>query len=142
VRLCVAVECSGLVLRTHVDLTTAVEAADLPFQMSNSYCPRFLGWRYYHDVVEDRPGLNDLVRHWGDDLELGPVWAGPAELEFYDAENEEVLPFQPLRVRGGWFFTLAFRHTESKPEVIHRYGDAAMATAFPDPGSDRPHATG
>ena len=138
VRLCVAVEGSGLVLRTHVDLTSQADPSDLPFPMSNSYCPRFLGWRCYHDVVADRPGLNDLVRHWGDDLELGPVWSGPAELEFYDAENEEVLPFQPLRVRGGWFFTLAFRHTESKPEVIYRYGEGAMAAAFPDrqsPGS-------
>jgi acetoacetate decarboxylase len=131
VRVCVAVECTGLVLRQYVDLQRESNTSELPFPMSNTYCPRFLGWRHYHDVVEDRPALNDLVRHWGDDLDLGPVWTGPAGLEFFDAENEEVLPFQPVRIRAGWFFTLFFRHTESKPEVLYRYGEDALEAAFP-----------
>ena len=110
VRLAVDVQAVGQVLRATVDLEREVGLDDLPFRISNDYCPRFLGRRYFWDVCEDRPARDDLLAHWGDSMTLGPVWAGPADVRFFDAENEEVLPFEPLRVNGGWYFTMRFDH--------------------------------
>lgn len=120
-RVCVSVENVGTVLRAHVDLKRPCKAEDLPFRMRTGDCPKYLGHRYYYDVVEDKPALNDLVAHWGDDLVMGPVWAGEASLTFYEAENEEVLPFRPRRMVGGWWFPILFNHATSPPEVIHSY---------------------
>ncbi len=123
VRVNVRVDNYGTVLRGHTDLERQIEPKDMPIRISNDYCPRFCGHRYVYDVVEDRPVLNDLVVHWGDDMVLGPIWTGPSELEFYSSENEDVLPFKPRRMVGGWWFTLLFNHSTSQPKVIHRFGN-------------------
>jgi len=124
VRLAADVRRYGQVLRATVDLEREVEQADLPFQMRNDYCPRFVGRRYFWDSCKDEPAKDDLVAHWGDSMTLGPIWQGTAGLEFFDAVNEEVLPFKPLRVVGGWYFTLTFDHRDSPPVVIHDYLEA------------------
>jgi acetoacetate decarboxylase len=123
VRVAVSVDCAGQVLRAHCDLEHTVELDELPIRISDDYCPRFLGHRYFWDICQDRPAVSDLVAHWGDHMRLGQVWGGPAGVAFFDAENEEVLPFQPRRVLGGWWFTLLFDHTTSPPVVIHEYLD-------------------
>lgn len=48
---------------------------------------------------------------------------GPATLTFHDAENEEVLPFQPLVVHDAFRFSLRFSHASSPPVVVHNYLD-------------------
>ena len=93
----------------------------MPFKIGHGECPKYVGHRYVYDVVEDKPALNDLVVHWGDDLELGDVWAGEVGVTFYDAENEEVLPFQPKRVIGGWWYQQVFNHGRSRSQVLHRF---------------------
>ena len=123
-RICASVENVGLVLRAHLDVKKEIPVEDLPFRISNDYCPKFLGWRYVYDLCEDRPVLNDLVAHWGDDLVIGPVWSGEADVVFHDAEAEEVLPFQPRRVLGGWTFTILYNHLDSPPQVIYRFEDS------------------
>jgi acetoacetate decarboxylase len=119
VRICISVECVGTVLRGYVDLKREVE--NLPFTWTNEYHPRLVGWRYVWDVCAGKPALNDLVVHWADNHQMGPIWEGNAWLKFFDAENEEVLPFQPLRVVGGWWFTLVFDHQDSPPYVLHKF---------------------
>jgi len=123
VRVTVNVECVGEVLRAHCDLERRVDPGETPFRISDDYCPRFLGHRFFWDACEDRPAVNDLVCHWGDAMTLGEIWSGPADLRFLAAENEEVLPFQPRRVLGGWWFTLRFDHKQSTPYVVHRFED-------------------
>ena len=65
--------------------------------------------------------VDDLLAHWGDAQEYGQVWSGDAEVTFYEAENEEVLPFKPRQIVGGWWYTLRFDHGSSPPEVIYSY---------------------
>jgi acetoacetate decarboxylase len=121
VRICISVECVGLVLRGYVDLKREVPVTTHPLKWNNEYGPHLVGWRYVWDVCAGEPALNDLVVHWGDDNRLGPLWEGDAWLKFYDAENEEVLPFQPLKMVGGWWYTLVFDHHQSPPYVLHRF---------------------
>ena len=124
VRVCASVENVGLVHRTYVDLKRIIEPEELPFRMPREGpSPRYVGHRYVYDVVEDRPALNDLVVHWGDNRTVGEIWSGDASLTFYEAENEEVLPFQPRRMIGGWWYPVRFDHGTSPPKVIHRFGD-------------------
>ncbi len=121
VRICISVNNVGLVLRAYVDLKRPIRGEELPFRIGHGECPKYVGHRYVYDVVEDKPALNDLVVHWGDDLELDDVWAGEAGVTFYDAENEEVLPFQPKRVVGGWWYRQIFNHGTSRSQVLHRF---------------------
>ena len=124
VRVCASVENVGLVNRTHLDLKRICEPEELPFPMlRGGPSPRYCGHRYVYDVVEDRPALNDLVVHWGDHRTVGTIWSGEPSLTFYEAENEEVLPFQPRRMVGGWWYTVRFDHSTSPPKVIHRFGN-------------------
>ena len=121
VRICISVNNVGLVLRAHIDLKRAIQAEALPYKIGKGECPKYVGHRYVYDVVEDKPALNDLVAHWGDDLTLGEIWDGEAGVTFYDAENEEVLPFQPKRVIGGWWYQQILNHSTSRPQVLHRF---------------------
>ena len=41
---------------------------------------------------------------------VGETWAGSAELSIYQPPNEEVLPFQPSLVLGGYWFDLGWPH--------------------------------
>jgi hypothetical protein len=121
-RIAVSVNCVGQVLRAHCDLEQEVDMDDtsLPYH-SEQPPPKYLGHRYFWGVCEDRPLVDDLVAHWGDNIDIDSVWTGPADVTFFDAENEEVLPFQPRQVIGGWFFTMRFDHSSSPPQVIHTY---------------------
>ena len=48
-------------------------------------------------------------------------WTGDADAEFFEAENEEVLPFKPARIVAGYWFQLLWGHGTSQPEVIVDY---------------------
>jgi hypothetical protein len=127
VRVCVTVENIGLVLRAYMDFERTIPPSEMPFPINEEYCPRFLGHRYVYDVASGRPILNDLCAHWGDTWELGEIWTGSAGLTFYDAENEEVLPFQPRRVLGGYWFRLRWGHRGTQPKVIYQFPDEFWA---------------
>jgi hypothetical protein len=121
VRMTTGVETHGLVLRAYVDLRGQITAADLPFEIGDDNCPKWLCRRRVYDVVEDRPAFDDLVVHWGDNMKLGPIWSGDASLQFFDVENEDVLPFQPDRVVGGWYLSWHFNHSKSGRYTLHSF---------------------
>jgi hypothetical protein len=112
------------VLRAYCDLEREATPAELPLPFGHGECPKFVCHRYFWDVCNDRPLVSDLVVHLGDAFEPKTIWAGAAALTFFDAENEEVLPFQPRRVLGGWCFTKSFHHGTSPPVVIHDFLDS------------------
>jgi acetoacetate decarboxylase len=130
-RITASVENIGLVHRTYADLKRVIQPNELPFYWTNDYCPRFVGHRYMYDVCTGKPARNDLVAHWGDHCELGPIWHGDGWVEFYDAENEEVLQFKPRRMTGAWFFYLRFDHGTSPPVVLYDYGDQSPYASRP-----------
>jgi hypothetical protein len=121
-RVSVSVDCVGPVLRAHVDLERewSVDETPLPYGKGLEP-PRYLGRRFMWDITRDRPKVDDLVAHWGDSIEMESWWGGPAEIEFFESENEEVAAFAPARVLGGWWSTLYFDHGSSTPEVIYDY---------------------
>lgn len=121
VRTTVTVENVGLVLRASVEMEREYTVEELPFFYRPDVPARHVGHRQFWDICNSRPMVDDLVAHWGDDREIGPVWGGPATLTFHDAENEEVLPFKPRVVHGGWRWTLKFNHSTSPPVVLHNY---------------------
>jgi len=120
-RMFISVENLGLVLRAGITFERELSRDELPFSINRT--PTHLGRRMFWNVCESRPLVDDLVAHWGDDREVGPVWGGPATLSFHDAENEEVLPFQPLVVHDAFRFSLRFSHASSPPVVVHDYLD-------------------
>jgi hypothetical protein len=122
VRISFSVENVGLLMRGWLDFEREVsrDSDELPISISMQ-TPKYLGERFFWDSVEDRPMIHDLVAHWGDDRRFGPVWAGDASLTFYDAEGEELMPFQPRRIVGGWWHTMSFNHGTSTPEIIHTF---------------------
>ena len=130
VRLSFSVENVGLVMRGWIDLRREVARGDpaLPISMRQP-APKYLGHRYFWDVAEQRPLVTDLVSHWGDQRQPGPIWEGDACLCFFEAEGEDVLPFQPRRVVGAWWHTMSFHHKISAPEII-----ATVPTSESEPG--------
>jgi hypothetical protein len=122
IRICTSVDCVGTVVRTYLDFKEPVpDDQPLPFRQREGYTPKYLGRRQFYDVVSGRPIVDDLVAHWGDAMEYSTVWSGDANVTFYEHENEEVLPFQPRRMVGGWWFTLRFDHQTSPPKIVHSY---------------------
>ena len=106
-------------MKAHVDINS--KADELPFRAGDGYCPKYLGHRYVYDIVAGKPALNDLVAHWGDQVQIpGDMWTGDASVTFYDCENEEVLGSN----RGASSVdgcTPVFDHRSSPPEVIHSF---------------------
>jgi hypothetical protein len=120
VRACVSVEHYGQILRGYVDLKRPCEPKGMPFITDNT---RMLGRRVVYDVVSKAVLMNDLCSHWADvGMKIGPVWTGEAGLTFFDAENEEILPFQPRHVVSGYWFTRQWSlGTSHGLESIHQY---------------------
>ena len=121
VRLCVTVQNYGMILRAHVDLKREILPEKMPFQIGGEHAPRFLGHRYVYDVARNKPVIDDLCARWGDDMTAGAFWTGEADAEFFEAENEEVLPFKPLPGKAGYWFNLLWGHASSQPQVIVDY---------------------
>jgi Acetoacetate decarboxylase (ADC) len=121
IRVAVSVENLGLVLRAYLDLKRQDDG--MPLLTANGFLPE-VAHRNFYDVVNGRSAIDDLIVHWSDGLTPGPIWAGDAWLRFYEAENEEVIRFQPSRVVGGWFSTLAFRQPTANghpPAVLYDF---------------------
>jgi hypothetical protein len=133
-RVCVSVENVGLVMRAYADLKRVVPVEEAPpFARTASKNESFglIGHRYVWDPCKRRPALNDLVVHHGDKVDRGPIWEGDAWLSFYDAENEEVMQFQPKRVIGAWWMYIRFNHSLTPPYVLHEYGDVSPYASRP-----------
>jgi hypothetical protein len=118
IRVCASVENVGLVLRAQVDLEREVTREECPFDFRTTYG---LCHRYIWDSVERKPLRDDLLSIKGDNMTIGPIWGGPANIEFFDAEAEDVLQFQPRRMVGGWFWTMRFDHSDTPPSIVYSY---------------------
>ena len=53
--------------------------------------------------MDGRDSLDELVTMRGFDVELGPVYAGDAELEIFDNPTEELSRLAPFEVIGGYY---------------------------------------
>lgn len=53
--------------------------------------------------MDGRDSLDELVTMRGYDVEVGPVFAGDAELELFDNPTEELTRLAPYEIIGGWY---------------------------------------
>ncbi len=89
VRVSVRVDCIGTVLRADLTLKERIDDDEpLAFRPRENYIPKYLGRRFFFDVTTGKPLVDDLLAHWGDRQEYGPVWSGKASVKISDAENE------------------------------------------------------
>jgi acetoacetate decarboxylase len=140
-RICVTVENVGLVLRGYVELKRPAPPGEVvPGNAENKQTKEQLSkggygghvcHRYIWDVTKGKPLVNDLVVHVGDNFVQGPIWTGDSWIKFYEAENEEVLQFQPKRMIGGWWRQLHFDHQGTAPYVLHDFGDVSPYASRP-----------
>jgi len=66
-----------------------------------------------------RPLVHDLTQMVMSDIQLGEALRGAATLRFFDADNEELLPIQPLKVINGYWIPMSFRLHGIR--VVHNY---------------------
>jgi hypothetical protein len=130
-RICASVENVGLVLRAYGDLKRVVPQDELPPSYRQPEHVRYVGHRYVYDPCKRKPARNDLVVYFGDNREFSPIWHGDGWVQFYDAENEEVLQFQPKRMLGSWWYYIRFNHSINPPYVLHDYGDVSPYASRP-----------
>lgn len=66
--------------------------------------------RYFPELAagsHDRPAVHELVQLKSRDVQLSPVWKGPAELAFFDHPYLELADLRPTAVYAGYRFTFA-----------------------------------
>jgi acetoacetate decarboxylase len=74
----------------------------------------------------DDPAVHELVRARSRDRSISTIWEGTAELELYDAANEELAALAPTRMGKGFCFTFAY--TVDDLETVRDYTQAEVAT--------------
>lgn len=109
------------IARTHADIKRRYDYDELPFDLGATYFPKSVSHRYIPDLVENRPLVNDLCVHWAETADIGDVWGGPAALDLFAAENEELDRFAPRDVIGGYFFSIRRVQGVQRRKVVHRY---------------------
>ena len=53
--------------------------------------------------MDGRDSLDELVTMGGFDVELGPVYAGDAEINIFDNPTEELARLAPIEIIGGYY---------------------------------------
>jgi hypothetical protein len=74
----------------------------------------------------DEPAVHELVRARSRDRAISPIWEGSAELELYDAPNEELAALAPVGMGQGFRFTFAY--TVDDLETVRDYARAEVVT--------------
>jgi hypothetical protein len=75
----------------------------------------------------DRPAVHELVRSILSDAQRSEVWEGEAELDFFDAPDQELHALKPVSVGRGFRYTTAFRVDDL--EVVEPVAQRASVTA-------------
>ena len=93
--------------RGSVTLDTAADPGFVPKGM------RLPIWhtRLVPDLAGGEPLVHDLARNLLTGFEIADVWQGPATLELYDSEFEELFALRPVEVLGGFRCSVAFTIT-------------------------------
>ena len=88
--------------------TRTTDAAALDFYTSNLplTCMRHIP--DLHVPPLGHPLVHDLTQMVMTDTRFGTVLAGDADLRFFDADNEDLLPLQPTEVLGGYSIPMGF----------------------------------
>lgn len=94
-------------------LTRQAEPSDLP-------PVNFYLMRHFPDIEDPtRPSIHELAISEVSNVRVADVWAGDADLTFFESAVEEVVALAPVEMQGGFFHTMGLTITGG--QVIHRY---------------------
>jgi acetoacetate decarboxylase len=107
---------SGSAFRAHVaglGQRLAVANVRLSEEAEAGFIPKAMRLPVWHtrlvpDLAGGAPLVQDLARNIVTDFAVADVWAGDAELEFYESEFEELAALRPRRILGGFTCAVAF----------------------------------
>jgi acetoacetate decarboxylase len=81
---------------------------------------RFYLMRHFPNIEDSsRPAVHELTVSQVSDVRVADVWAGDAELKFFESAVEEVADLAPLEAHGGFFHSMGL--TINGGKVIHKY---------------------
>jgi acetoacetate decarboxylase len=81
---------------------------------------KFYLMRYFPDVENPaKPAVHELTVSNVQDSKVANIWAGDADIKFFNSDFEEVNDLSPLEVTGGFYSEMGFTITGGK--VIHKY---------------------
>ena len=80
------------------------------------FVPRAMRLPIWHtrlvpDLAGGPPLVHDLARNKLTDFEIADVWNGPATLELYESDFEELAALRPIEITGGFRCSIAFTIT-------------------------------
>jgi acetoacetate decarboxylase len=88
-------------------------ASDLP--LVRSYL-----MRHFPDIEDpSKPAVHELAISQVSDIRVDDVWAGDADLKFFDSASEEIAALSPIEMLGGFFHSMGVTITGGK--VIYKY---------------------
>jgi len=85
-----------------------IELTDMEFYLKNLPLTCERHFPDCHVPPKGRPLVHDLTQMIMTDTEFGTILKGDANLSFYDADNEELIPLQPKEVYGGYWLPMGF----------------------------------
>ena len=85
-----------------------IELTDMEFYLKNLPLTCERHFPDCHVPPRGRPLVHDLTQMIMTNTEFGTILKGDANLSFYDADNEELIPLQPKEVYGGYWLPMGF----------------------------------
>jgi acetoacetate decarboxylase len=74
-------------------------------------------WRYFPRLAagyQDKPAVNELAMSVTDDLTVAGAWIGEGELNFPEANGEELDALAPKRIESGFRYSLSYSVNDLK----------------------------
>jgi acetoacetate decarboxylase len=81
---------------------------------------RFYLMRHFPDIEDPaKPAVHELAISNVSNFKVGDIWAGDADLKFFDSTAEEIAALKPIQIQGGFYHSLGL--TINGGKVIHKY---------------------
>jgi acetoacetate decarboxylase len=81
---------------------------------------RFYLMRHFPNIEDPaKPAVHELAISQISDVRVADVWAGDADLKFFESAVEEVAALAPVEMLGGFFHSMGLTITGGK--VIYKY---------------------
>jgi len=81
---------------------------------------RFYLMRHFPDIEDpSKPAVHELAISQVSDVRVADIWAGDANLKFFESAVEEVANLAPVEMQGGFFHSMGL--TINGGKVIHKY---------------------
>jgi hypothetical protein len=124
IRISFDVETVGLAMRGYIDLQRPLAAPGIPRIVDGDGSrPMLLGRRFNWDKVADRPLVDDLLGANISEQLVGAVWEGAPSLTFCAAEGDDLLPFTPASMIGGWWHASSLAGATTQYESVHSFNE-------------------